>query len=729
MKERVNKYAIRKLSVGAASVLIGTAFMVNANPAQAAEDSADIQTSTEKVETVDSKAVTPVEKTVDEQTTDQADKAVDKTVDEKLEKSVDEKVEKTVDKQVEKLSDKKTEKQEADEQPSETKKDIDDNAADKKAADNKAGDATEKVPAASKPETTKEPVSDVDEKTYKEYPLAPVQTVQGTVPDAEMAIPDWRNYAAGLCSKRGDYQNPEIKVDWVQTPDTSKIGVTEGTIKISYKCKDGTYKAFPKDFKVPVHVYAQEKDYLQDEGNFTGDEVANTVQFYDVVNKRFLRTDRFHGAKNSYPEEAAYYDTAVPEFLDYIGYQEASKIGDIDYRHDVSPYTLLYFDDHDQYMTVFIEPQSYGDKSDWTKVPVLRYSTQDTFVPALKENASHDGRYGDCLNPARYIENLLFLPDDTTVEWGEQPELAKDAASDRLTLQNHPKIKVAFSDKGTGEHKTFSLDVSELVDKQLFHPFVSDAPQYDANFKAQQGDDADANAVIIKTADNLPKPKMSWLLAPFTSKSGLTWGVLQPYLATGNVAAYILTQVVPKAPKPVKDVDNVVNYIDDGTGSIIKTDSVKGKAGDPIAISIPSGYHLNGELPSFVIDPVNTVHVVHLIKDQEVPVTPVTPPVVPEQPETPSDKPDNPDTPTTPDLPDTPETPDTPDDVEVPDLPHAPAAGDDKPTAQKPTPLAHKTSAAKLPQTGKSVLSSVAAVTILLSGLAILALTKKKRRN
>lgn len=725
MKERVNKYAIRKLSVGAASVLIGTAFMVNANPAQAAEDSADIQTSTEKVETVDSKTVTPVDKTADEQTADQADKAVDKTVDDS---AVDDSAKKAVDEQVEKPGDKKTEKQEADEQPSDTKKNIDDNAADKKDADNKAGDATEKVPAAPEPEPTKEPVSDVDEKTYKEYPLAPVQTVQGTVPDAEMAIPWWEAYAYGFSLKHGDYQNPEIKVAWSQTPDTSKIGVTEGTIKISYKCKDGTYKVFPKDFKVPVHVYAQEKDYLIDDGQITGDEVAHTVQFYDVVNKKFLRTDRFHGAKNSCPEEATYYTTVIPEFLSYIGYQQASKIGDIGYGHDANAYDLLYFYDHDQYMTVFIEPQEYGDKSDWAKVPVM-YDTQDAFAPALKENASHDGRYGDCLNPAQYIENLLFLPDDTTVEWEEQPELAKDAAGDKLTLQNHPKIKVAFSDKDTGEHKTFSFDVSELVDKQLLRLLKSDTPQYDANFKVQQGDDADADAVIVKTARNLPKPKMAWLLAPFTSKSGLTWGVLQPYLATRNCAAYILTQVVPKAPKPVKDVENVVNYVDDGTGDIIKTDSVKGKAGDPIAISIPSGYHVNGELPSFVIDPVNTVHVVHLLQDQEVPVTPVTPPDdIPNnnQPETPSD---NPDTPTTPDLPDTPNTPETPDDVEVPDLPHAPAAGDDTPTAQKATPLAHKTSAAKLPQTGKNVLSSVAAATILLSGLAILAFSHKKRRN
>lgn len=268
--------------------------MVNANPAQAAEDSAEIQTPTEKVETVDPKTVTHVDKAADEQTSDQIDKAIEKSVDEKVNKTVDDSAKKPVDEQVEKLSDKKTEKQEADEQSSDTKKDIDD----------KAGDAAKKVSAAPMLETNKETVSDLttkapairvkvitdfanDPEDYRSYPLAPVEATQGITPDAKSAIPFWRNCVSCLST------DGKLDVNWATTPDTSKLGETTGTIKLSYLGfdEDGNETNIFQTVTIPIYVYAQEKDYLIDDGDFsedptTGNKVANTVKFYDLKHKK-----------------------------------------------------------------------------------------------------------------------------------------------------------------------------------------------------------------------------------------------------------------------------------------------------------------------------------------------------------------------------------------------------------------------------------------------------------
>lgn len=61
-----------------------------------------------------------------------------------------------------------------------------------------------------------------------------------------------------------------------------------------------------------------------------------------------------------------------------------------------------------------------------------------------------------------------------------------------------------------------------------------------------------------------------------------------------------------------KDVLNIINYVDEN-GKTVKTEAHSGKVGDPITITIPDGYHIDGSTPVMVIsanDPVQTVNVV-----------------------------------------------------------------------------------------------------------------------
>ena len=69
--------------------------------------------------------------------------------------------------------------------------------------------------------------TNADEET-QQAPLVPVEVTKGGVPDVKSAIPDYENYATSM-SDDGD----KFKVEWEETPDTSKVGKTTGIVKIS----------------------------------------------------------------------------------------------------------------------------------------------------------------------------------------------------------------------------------------------------------------------------------------------------------------------------------------------------------------------------------------------------------------------------------------------------------------------------------------------------------------
>ena len=54
-----------------------------------------------------------------------------------------------------------------------------------------------------------------------------------------------------------------------------------------------------------MNVYEKDSDYIIDNGNISNESakndkvVTNTVKFYDVVNNKIIRTDRFEGYANS----------------------------------------------------------------------------------------------------------------------------------------------------------------------------------------------------------------------------------------------------------------------------------------------------------------------------------------------------------------------------------------------------------------------------------------------
>src|SRR5699024_9599834 len=60
-----------------------------------------------------------------------------------------------------------------------------------------------------------------------------------------------------------------------------------------------------------------------------------------------------------------------------------------------------------------------------------------------------------------------------------------------------------------------------------------------------------------------------------------------------------------------------INYVDEN-GNVVKTETVTGKLGDQITLTIPAGYHFkDGETPNLVITE-SGVQIVNVVKDRQV---------------------------------------------------------------------------------------------------------------
>ena len=104
-----------------------------------------------------------------------------------------------------------------------------------------------------------------------------------------------------------------------------------------------------------------------------------------------------------------------------------------------------------------------------------------------------------------------------------------------------------------------------------------------------------------------------------------TWKAFTPTAIPGYTVETVPVVEVKSGQKDVtvnvgytaKNIQNIIKYVDEN-GNVVKTDHVTGKLGDPIKVTIPTGYHVaDGQLPTLTIsDGAKSVQTVHVIKDQ-----------------------------------------------------------------------------------------------------------------
>ncbi|WP_270529475.1 mucin-binding protein [Limosilactobacillus vaginalis] len=104
-----------------------------------------------------------------------------------------------------------------------------------------------------------------------------------------------------------------------------------------------------------------------------------------------------------------------------------------------------------------------------------------------------------------------------------------------------------------------------------------------------------------------------------------TWKAFTPTAIPGYTVETVPVVEVKNGQRDVtvnvtytaKNIQNIIKYVDEN-GNVVKTDTVTGKLGDPIKVTIPTGYHVaDGKLPTLTIgDGARSVQTVHVIKDQ-----------------------------------------------------------------------------------------------------------------
>ncbi|PUH32837.1 hypothetical protein DB324_10255, partial [Limosilactobacillus reuteri] len=104
-----------------------------------------------------------------------------------------------------------------------------------------------------------------------------------------------------------------------------------------------------------------------------------------------------------------------------------------------------------------------------------------------------------------------------------------------------------------------------------------------------------------------------------------TWKAFMPTAIPGYTVETVPVVEVKNGQRDVtvnvtytaKNIQNIIKYVDEN-GNVVKTDTVTGKLGDPIKVTIPTGYHVaDGKLPTLTIgDGAKSVQTVHVIKDQ-----------------------------------------------------------------------------------------------------------------
>ncbi len=295
-----------------------------------------------------------------------------------------------------------------------------------------------------------------------------------------------------------------------------------------------------------MNVYEKDSDYIIDNGNISNESakndkvVTNTVKFYDVVNNKIIRTDRFEGYANSGADSD--YAYGLSNVLDKLGYK---KMDEPPYENGASESAYTNFSDQDQYFTIFVEPKYVDETDDYKTVPKLKEPGDSTSYLA----------WGKDVDPVWFIGNINFLPQGTKVEWQEKPEFdfsmtndGTDSYYNNPVVLNTPTIKVTVP----GHAEPYILDISEVCSLMLPEGTGSEYVAAKGNVETVARHKISAKKVIDftgngnqLTADQFGK--INWLVQPDTTKVGYTYGIVSVELPDGQESnRYVLVHVLPK---------------------------------------------------------------------------------------------------------------------------------------------------------------------------------------
>lgn len=612
----------------------------------------------------------------------------------------------------------------------------------------------------------------------KQINVVPIQTSVGVVSDAKQAIANWSNTANNL--SRND--TSMFTVSWATAPNVENVGTVTGELKVTYAGNEyneetGQFNAVTKT--VPVTIYVTGKDEtINNESDVTGEDlVTNTVQYVNKKTGQIIRTDKYTGEKDS--STASWENKPISEadleqtfrFAGYELYQNSQEgyegKDDVHDSYDTSTTfsDVLQFGETNQYFTIYLTPISsdHGGQTSDEKdvVPVLRDTVADFYLDFVKELP----------NPRIFIANLNQLPADTKVEWKVKPEYdltQQDGTYLNPVPTNTSIISVTYNGK--------TIDLGEEDHDTLFMlSMSSEYPSINGNVQELlNGELPSFEEVVIpaQNKDDFPYNSFYWVVKLDLSHIGVTYGevaspnypaismfvmidvrALESKTETMTVNRTIRYDVSGTKNAAIPDQTQEVTYSRVNTINPINNEVITYGAWTPASAQFPqqdvvpiTGYdsYVNGVKADKVsaatittdenATPQDGTTVTVTDKKSETPVTPVTP-----------DKPST--DPTT-----NPTTDPTTDPTEDPTIPTDPQAGDkeDKITSEIVTPTPGKNSEVEietikptdvqsteikqvaqktLPQTGNADQSASVASLAVAGFIAMLGLSNFKKKK
>ncbi|MBD5090267.1 MAG: YSIRK-type signal peptide-containing protein, partial [Lactobacillus sp.] len=386
---------------------------------------------------------------------------------------------------------------------------------------------------------------------------APLYTTQGQVPALDMNS----MFTQDQLSQYGD----NLEMTWVTKPDVTNIGNVTGTAKLTYEdmnadpTEDGTIPTKTATVNVPVLVRKAEQEVKEN-------QVKNSLDVINSSNNSLVAHYEWVGDKAANDEDEGISipgrDAFESNFMTII---EKLGFGLDDYSE--FPEDLMTFGTTNKSATLFVHPIS--------NKPVI---AEDPYFNNADGNSSIDN-VNETPDPANYIGNLGTLPEGTKIEWNVAPtyDYTKDEDGNYTNPEpmTSPSIKVtipgkdpiildsdqygtplkeiatlpAYGDSTLLINPNNTLNLGDSVEKPTDY-----VPNLDSFIKKYLADNGEG-----VNPDNIQdfKDSFKWTIKPNTQQAGYTFGVFK---YNDNVGNLVLFKVNPTNVDNSKTITRTIAF-------------------------------------------------------------------------------------------------------------------------------------------------------------------------